>query len=744
MVLAAAAFFGCGSPTARPAATATAAGGPTTTAVRWYTVQRVYPSARYDFDGRHGPHDKAPARLEDPPVTLTNVVLENQYVRIEVAPQAAGRVMHVTYVRDGTELFNVLDKVSGGSTWDGGGWRSSFPCYEHGMRFTDQPAGWRIATGADGSLTLVMDMHFGRFDKPADLGHYGRFSPLRLSRQITLRPGDAAFDVTSSVDNPTGIGMGQKLWNLAQLPYQEGAVLVLPTSRVCGHGGADMRDWTPREAQHMTWTTHGSVFSVDQAYPFAGIYYPAGDINRVRAGGSGSAKFWAWPPPTAFFELWGGMTQVFEEPGNYIDSYANWGVTERYFIARGIGQLTYANKSLAMGLNYRQRDGQTTANLRITPSREIPHVGVLLYAASGAKIAQWQGDMRPMEVVSVDGPVSRPNEPLGVIVKQFDGHLCSMTLPLTIPTSQPDNEKRLLERINPPKDNYERRIENAELNGWLDSYGGSLMNEAIELAEEWVQKEPANYDAHLRLGWIRYLRGELPGALEEINKGIELLATAKKRWPDQELYPHYGLGMVLMEMGRRQDAMREFEISGRARWCNESHYMLALDAIARDDLAAAERHMRTVVERCEWMYRPRVALACILARTGKLDEARRLAAAAVKDDASSPEALEAYCRCFPDDKDAAEGLRHLMLDNPEAPQHLQRFRDEVDKGAWLPLQRPHFPPRRPRPATQPTQPVTQPATQPPTQPATSPAMPPVAMSTTQMAVATQPATALAK
>jgi protease I len=618
-------------------------------------------------------------------VTVTNVILENEYLRIEVAVQAAGRVMHVTYKQDGTELFNVLEKLAGGCVWDGGGWRSSFPFQEHGMHYTDQPCGWRVVEGEDGSVTLAMDMRFARFSAMAELGRYGRFTHLRLGRWITLRPGQAYFEVTSAVENPLPYRYGYRYWSLAQFPDEQDAEFLLPVSRVSGHGLRDLADWKWRQglALHRNWDIWMSIFSVNVTYPFAGVYYPSEDLNRLRIADPASlpaGKLYAWPHPSAFYELWSGSEHLFEQEGRFADPFGRQTYVQRYYAARGIGCVDYANEHFAVSLQRSGGEGGRQATVRLLPAHDIGRAEWSLLGPDGNTLCRGSGKLTALvpQALACQADASTP---VKVVVKAGGEVLLEVTLPLAMPEPDPQLERDLMATIRPDPADLPRRAESYEKRAWIGSRAPNLPSAALRAAMDWAEAQPASAPAQRQLGRVLYMVGRMDQAAVALRAALALDAN--------DAQAHHLLGLVLLEQNNPQAAREQFLLACRdEQAAPEAHYLAAMGAISGGDRASAVEHLRKLVKVQPGAVRPRLVLAALLSGQGEAEEARAMAEQLEREDPSSPEVAYVLTLCEPREYGAGSALAKLLAGDPEAPEGVAQLRAEIERGSWAHPARP--------------------------------------------------------
>jgi tetratricopeptide (TPR) repeat protein len=674
-------------------------------AVSWRTVKRTYPIRQTDGKSH----------------TVTNVVLENRHIAIEVAPELAGRVMHVKYKQfpggDGeprpTDLFNVIDEIRPRIPWDCGGWRVSFPFYEHGMRSKGQPVGWRVVERAD-SIFLTMDQHFERFTSAAELNYQGRFSHLRLGRVVRLRPGDAHFTCEMIVDNPLPYRLGYRLWTTAQFPFDRSAEYIFPVTRMSDHRMERPRDWATGKglALHRNWKErHYSFFSLNNVHPFVAVYYPDQDINRIRITDPNNmpgAKLFSWNRNGRFIEIWSGTTRVFEQEGHWLPAFQNRRLAEQVYMVRGIGRVKYANAFAAVG--YEETDQGVT--FKLSPSRKIEDCRIMVRKGK-TTLVEWKGEMTPGQVVTLKAEGA--SLPLRLIVRDgalfTEPDMLDVSFPLKLAQPDPNAERRIRRSIYPPKDAPLKRIaEHWEKRGWINyvfnaPHTGTLSTAGLSAARTWVKQEPNSIDARVTLGRIAYRIGRL-------DEARTALAPAIKRRPKDRLANHF-LGLTLLEQDQRAEAMKHFKAATDG---NDPHlpslYFLAMDRYRRNQTAVAAAE--TMQRFCdtfttdnafrgsflpEQMHAWRKPMALRIWVGSAIDPvmedgkgftltasiAALLLSEGFPDD---PRLLWLTSKLNPASKTIARDLQQLLRNNPGAKAVLERFRKELVEGIWTHPERP--------------------------------------------------------
>lgn len=306
------------------------------------------------------------------------VVVSNEFVEAWICPAWGARLLRARDRKTGADYFGWKEPLEGRLAWTPGGVKASFPFFEHGLHL-EQPAGWRVVTGADGSVTVAMDLRFTQFQEPRDSLRYGRYGDESLAIAVTIAPGSSAIRWWQRKDNPNPLPRGDRFWNDAafpcpvitrpamvrdkktgqevekQVPDQaalEAAVrFIFPARWVVDHGPSQVHT-SPHWSAPLNWNV--SHFSIDAPYGFSGGWYPGERINRLRindtAPGRGPAtKLWN-SPGAAMFEIWGGEGIVFEKPGALQPAWKPVAFSHRFWIAQGIGEVDWADDDLALAI----------------------------------------------------------------------------------------------------------------------------------------------------------------------------------------------------------------------------------------------------------------------------------------------------------------------------------------------------------------------------------------------------------
>jgi hypothetical protein len=365
---------------AAPLAVTTAAPTPTTPApvsVSWGKITiatYAYRQALYTDPNKAGHpyallhHDRVgPAE----PVTYRTLVLRNAYLELTFLPELGGRLYQGIFLPTGQALFynNPVIKPTHWGPEDQGWWLAvggiefCLPVNEHGY-LTAEPWTARVTQGSDGSATAWMEITEQSRQIAARIG-------------VTLRPGRAAFEVSSELQNQSGAPQRLQYWINGMLsPGHAGVTPSLrfyyPTDRMQVHSRGDaslpdagaMLSWPIHQGRDLSlygnWRNWLGLFALETRAPFSAVYDPAVELGVVRvyppdmargaklfAFGQGFEARLYTDDGSQYVEMWGGWTPTFWDDGELAPGQSlRW--SETWYPIWQIGGVSQANERLAL------------------------------------------------------------------------------------------------------------------------------------------------------------------------------------------------------------------------------------------------------------------------------------------------------------------------------------------------------------------------------------------------------------
>jgi tetratricopeptide (TPR) repeat protein len=511
--------------------------------------------------------------------TTDAVILENEYVKAVVLPEFGARLPRVTFKGPGRELFRVSDVLQDGPPWSMGGAEFSFPFCQDG-RHLDEGAGWRIVTAADGAVTVAMDMRFSQY--AGEVQRYGRFSNLRQAVSVTLRPGTSALEYVSRLDNRLPVRHGFRLWSVASLPREAGALVLLPTGAVTDNSASALRAWpTWDDTDHGVLDSWGtSAFAVGKQGDWAGVYYPRADANHLilspRYTAAGTRLHVSGNEPGQSdkkVDIWNGSNPLFEHPGNFLQPFGAYVMPLRLAMVTGIGRIDWVGDAVAVSYEV----AQATARIRIASFQVLPNCTVM--ARTKAETVRVLGTIRPNRPLEVQ--LQKRSEPvLLTVVQGEDADLAEVSLPWRPQPAAPDTLKAVQREMRPWGPLA------MELSDWPHDREGNLGDAAKALTDNLV---PARADAILHAAAV-VLRTDAPGSprWQTVRGLLDGMASSGAKNPHAEAL----LGMMLLvETGGRPSSESGRRLA-KAEKLPAAAYLLALDAIAAGNPLRANTLLR--------------------------------------------------------------------------------------------------------------------------------------------------------
>lgn len=582
------------------------------------------------------------------------IKLNNGLIEAWVVPAWGARLLRVIDLETKADYFGWGDEIQGHLGWGTVGLEPSFPFFEHGVHL-DQPAGHRIVTNDDGSVTVAMDMRFTQHQRKADSTRYGRYSDEALSVMITVYPNSTLVRWRQRKDNPNPLPRSDRMWNCAVYPAERPLIdgtdrqgnpakvtdqpamkqlteFIYPARWVVDHGPKVVHT-SPHFSALDNWNV--SHFAIDPL-GFSGGYYPKESRNRIRIHdprpdhGPGMKLYTTFG--VGKFELWGGQGYVFEHPGKLLPGYVPTEFVNDFYNVDGIGKVTFANEALAVSV-----DG--TKFEMVSPTKRA----VQVRGADGSMIDAEVGPRTPFRG-TFDG------QRLTVI--QDGRPILDQTFPLDLPKPEkdtpipPEMQERFesLLRYEPSR---------PELEQVMNNEGMATSADAIKAASA---MKDAPIEQRLSISRTLHRFAKLDQALQLI-EGIDS--------PDAD----YLRGLIAWEQGGPVDFKS-------ADW--QADYHRALLAIAAGKKSDAIAHLDRYLKHAPSAWYPRLARAYVMS---DIEGARQLA----REHPASPEA-QAVLKLL-GDASAEAGLASLTTNNPHADEQVKSFVEQITKGTWKPLPR---------------------------------------------------------
>jgi tetratricopeptide (TPR) repeat protein len=528
------------------------------------------------------------------------VYLENEFVKIAIAPELGGRLFSAVDKTNGYDFVyrqHVIKPALIGlvGAWISGGIEWNIPHHHRASTFL--PVQWRTEEGADGSKTVWVG--------ELELRHR-----MRWAVGYTLRPGSSVLTCQVRIVNRTPVAQTMLCFANVAVNANENYQIIFPprTQWVTFHAKNQFSEWP---VSHQRFSGADFTAGVDVSWyknhissnsMFAWNYeddFFAGYDHGRQAGTMSVAdhhvvpgkKFWTWgngprgrmwdqiltDDDGPYVELMVGAYSDNQPDYSWLAPFETRAFEMNWYPFRDIGGVKNANLEAAVNLDI--RDGAATFGFNTT--RDFPKATTRLVVDD--KVV----DENPIAI----GP-ARPYAKKVTLPPGADPHLVRASLfadgreliayaPLPLaPTPQP------APYAPPPAPKDIANDEELFLAGQRADQFHSPTLDADPFWEEALRRDPGNVDANTGLGRLALRRAEFAKAESHFRTALARL-TASYTTP-KNVEPFYYLGLALNAQGRIDEA---FDAFFKAAWSQEwkSPACFALGEIAslREDFAGA-------------------------------------------------------------------------------------------------------------------------------------------------------------
>ena len=518
---------------------------------------RVYPYAMRDILSDE--KSDAPYRI---------LRLENEYVKLGIAPDLGGRIFQATDKTDDYDFFyrqHVVKPALIGmlGAWISGGVEWNIP--HHHRPSTFMPVDWAIAENDDGSKTV--------FVGETELRHR-----MKWNVATKLYPGKSLVEAEVTVENRSPYIQSILSWANVSVHCNENYQVIFPPTVQfgTGHSKTAFSDWPIDGGVDISWWKNHtevsrSVFAWDFDSDFLAGYDFGKDAGTVHVGNVhvvAGKKFFLWGNHERA-RVWDNA--LTDDDGSYLElmvggwsdnqpdySWIGPGETRRYkhywFPISKIRHVKNANLNGAINL---EKVNASEVFVGYCPTEKRDGVAATLFVDS-KPVWSKTFDVAPgapfVENVKLDQSLDK--EPLAVVVTDSSGHeLISYRTVVLEPKEKPEP----VAPFGKPED-Y-KTVEELYLAGVRLEQFHNGQRDPMEFYNEALKRDPGDARVNTAVG-IRLLRdGKWSEGAERLQKALERLERNYTRVRDGE--PHYYLGLALRRMGREKEAEDQF---WRASW----------------------------------------------------------------------------------------------------------------------------------------------------------------------------------
>lgn len=516
---------------------------------------RVYPYAMRDVLGDVKQNE--PYRL---------LYLENEYIKIGVAPDLGGRIFQATDKTNGYEFFyrqHVVKPALIGmlGAWISGGVEWNIP--HHHRPSSLMSIDWATSENPDGS-------------KVARVGETEIRQRMKWDVAIKVYPRKSYVEAEVTVENRSPFAQSMLSWANVSVHCNEDYQVVFPPSVQygTGHSKIDFCNWPIDKGVDLSmWKNHDkysrSVFAWDFDSDFLAGYDFGKDAGTAHVGNNhvvGGKKFFLWGNhPRA--QVWDEA--LTDEDGSYLElMVGGWSdnqpdyswigpyETRRYkhywFPISKIKHVKNANLHGAVNVA-REKDDEIL--LGFCPTQKYLNARLVLLA-DGQELWSKTLDVDPgnafVDTIKLtEQNVKRADSEFTFVVYDSDGVEQIAYSPIEL---EPEEVPEPVEPAGNPKD-Y-KTVEELYLAGLRLEQFHNGQRDPMDFYNEALARDPGDARVNTAVGTRVLREGKFEKAAEYLKKALQRLEKGYTRVKDGE--PHYYLALAYRGMGKDKEAEKQF------------------------------------------------------------------------------------------------------------------------------------------------------------------------------------------
>ena len=571
--------------------------------------QRIYPYPLYD---------NLTNKLEDKSYHL--LYLENEYVKICVAPELGGRLFSAVDKTNNYHFIypqHVIKPALIGLTgaWISGGIEWNIPHHHRASTFI--PVQHSIEEGSDGSKTIWVG--------ELEIRHR-----MRWAVGYTLRPGSSIVECNVKIINRTPVENTMLCFaNIAVSVNKDYQVIFPPSTQwSTGHGKRDFQPWPMVNGVDVSYydnnKTANSWFAVNYEDDFVAGYdhgKNAGILNVADHNVVAGKKFFTWgvgnkwdkiltDDDGPYLEIMVGAYSDNQPDYSWLQANEARSFTMSLFPFRGIDGVKHANLDAAV--NFEVKDGKIDYGFYTTKAYSD---AVVTLKAGNKILSEDRISIHPGKPYAkqIALPANQDVTQLRASIS-VGGHELVAYSPIVLrPTPKPVGytEPKASEQI---KNDEELFLAGQR----IDQFHNPTLD-ADPYWKEALRRDSGNVDANTGMGRLALRNAKYELAERFFNKAIERL-TAQFTTP-KDVEPIYYLGVALKVQGKLDEAYTAFyKATWKQEWKGPAYYALAEIAASQGKYAIALDHVNLALDANAYNVRA-YALKSALLRHFKQNEA---------------------------------------------------------------------------------------------------------------------------
>ncbi|WP_272035754.1 DUF5107 domain-containing protein [Paenibacillus sp. JJ-100] len=553
--------------------------------------------------------------------TYRLIILENEYVRIEMMPELGGRIYRALDLTNQYDFvyYNRVIKpslVGLAGPWIAGGIEFNWP--QHHRPNTYGPVDCTYSNNEDGSATVWV-------------GEIDRMYGTKMTAGFTLHPGKAYLEIKAQVFNRTNEPQTFLWWANPALAVNEDSQSVFPpdVTAVLDHGKRDVSGFPMATGTYYkTDYSRGvdisrynnipvptSYMAYKSEYNFVGGYdhrAQAGMLHVANHHISPGKKQWTWGNGD-FGKAW--ERQLTDEDGPYIElmtgvftdnqpdftwlqPYETKCFTQYFMPYKDVGMVKNASIDAAINLELDDLTGMINIRIYTTSNYEDLSIDV-----KGAVATYFEdiSDVSPARSYTVSFPWEgqEPWHDIKLSVRTREGRVLVEYQP------EPPSNQDIPDPAEPlPLPSQISSIEQLYLAGLhLEQYRHATY-EPESYYLEGMRREPADIRLNIAYGTLLLRRGQYQEAEPHFNQAVQSLTWKNTNPYDSEAY--YQLGLCLKLQGRLKEAYDAlYKAVWSAQYQDVGYYTLAQIDTGRHMYAEALEHVESALIRNSRNYKAR-------------------------------------------------------------------------------------------------------------------------------------------
>ena len=574
------------------------------------------------------------------------IYLENEYVKIAIAPEIGGRLLSALDKTDNYDFIyhqHVIKPALIGliGAWISGGIEWNIPHHHRASTFL--PVQYRTEENADGSKTVWV-------------GELEVRQRMCWAVGYTLRPGSSVLECSVRIINRTPLPNSMLCFANVAVSANDNYQIIFPpdTQWVTYHAKRDFAAWPIASGRYngtdfgagtdVSWYKNHQAANSMFAWNYWDDFY-AGYDHGKEAGTMSIAdhhivpgkKFWTWgngprgkmwddiltDTDGPYIELMVGAYSDNQPDYSWLQPFEERSFTMNWYPFRDIGGVKNANLEAAVNLEVTNG----TATFGFYTTKEFPHATVRL-KAGGQILLEENISINPAKPcrkqVAVHASVDEHD--VRASLSADDRELVAYSPLRLTPTPRPAI-------VTPPVAPQDlTNDEELFLTGLrIDQFHDPRLD-ADPYWDEVLKRDPGDTEANTGLGLLDLRDAKFASAEQHFRKALERL-TAKYTSP-KNAEPLYYLGVALAAQGKTDEAFDAFfKAAWSQEWKSPAYFSLAEIASARGDFVAALNYVNSSLDANALNVRAYGLKSAALRHLGRADEAREvLAFAAHKTD----------------------------------------------------------------------------------------------------------------